>query len=460
MPLGAQEKAMLRSHPRVGRLDTLRPNPVEVVSEDRLPEALDRALEHPWGALRLEEAVRGEKKIAVCVSDQTRVFPKNEMIRAVLRRISLRVDRNNLTFIVAGGNHRPQTPSEAGIDADLAEGYRWISHRSRDRANVYIGKTPRRLGGFLGHYALAETGRTLRDLPADLFKYFWYPLSGRPSRLRFHLGLHLGGRIGLVARASAPTRVYVNPAVAEADLVVTIGQVKPHYLAGYSGGAKSILPAVASLSTIASNHFMRSHPAATLGVVRDNPLRLDMEAAARLVGDVFVFNCVLDGQGRPHGFFAGDLVRAHREASRAALSVGGVRGRPSDLVVVSAGPPVDRNVYQFTKAVAPAIRVVKPRGVILAIGDCPEGIGDRFIVNEVIFKLGLKYRLPRGVDLFLISRLPDRTVNTTFFRPMHSLGQGLDYAAKKFGRGFSVNLIPEAGPMMPCLEGEEPLDWI
>jgi nickel-dependent lactate racemase len=460
MPLRAQEKQLLEQDPRIEKLDELWPNPVDCIPADRLAEELDRALDHPLGALRLEEAVRGKQKIVFCVSDRTRIFPKNEMIRAVLERISPHVEKKNLTFIVAGGNHKPQTPAEAGIDADLAAGYRWVSHRSRDRANVYVGKTSRRLGGFLGRYVLAEAGRAVRDLPADLFKLFWYPLSGQPSRLRFHLGLHFGGRIGLVARSSAPTKVYLNPAVAEADLVVTIGQVKPHYFAGYSGGAKSILPAVTSLSTITSNHFMRSHPAATLGVVRDNPIRLDMEAAALLAGEVFVFNCVLDGRGRPYGFFAGDLVQSHRKASRAALEVGGVKAEPSDVVVVSAGPPVDLSLYQFTKAVAPAIRVVKPQGVIVAIGDCPEGIGNRFIVNEIIYKLGFKHRIPRGVDLFLISKMPDKVVNTTFCRPMHSLEQGLEYAAKKFGRDFSVNLMPQAGPMMPYLEGENPLEWI
>jgi threonine dehydrogenase-like Zn-dependent dehydrogenase len=159
-----------------------------------------------------------------------------------------------------------------------------------------------------------------------------------------------------------------------------------------------------------------------------------MEDAARLLGDVYIFNCVLDGEDRPYRFFAGDLVQAHRHASRAALEVGGVMGEPSDVVVVSAGPPVNQSLYQFTKAVAPAIRLVKEKGVIVAIGDCPEGIGDRFIVNEIIFKLGFKHRIPRGVDLFLISRMPDKMVDTTFFRPLRSLVQGIDYAAGKLKR--------------------------
>lgn len=455
-----QEKQLIEGDQRAGKLDVLRPNPVDFIPADKLREEINRALDRPAGGSKLEEVVRGKKKIAVCVSDRTRAFPKNEMIRVVLERISPHLDKSNITFIVAGGNHKPQTPPEAGIDADLAEGFQWISHRSRNRSNVYVGKTSRRLGGFLGRYLLAETGRAIRDLPADIFNLFWYPLSGRPSRLRFHLGLHFGGRIGLVAGSSAPTKVYVNPAVAEADLVVTIGQVKPHYFAGYSGGAKSILPAVASLSTIMSNHFMRAHPAATLGVVRGNPIRLDMEEAARRIGAVFMFNCVLDGRGRAFRFFAGDLVQAHRAASRAALEVGGVKAEPSDVVVFSASPPVDRSLYQFTKALAPAIRVVKKRGVIVAIGDCPEGVGNRFIVNEIIFKLGFRHRIPRGVELFLVSKMPDKVVNATFFRPMRSLEQGLEYAAKKFKRNFSVNMLPEAGPMMPYLEGENPEEWI
>lgn len=459
MTLPTQAKQILANHPQVASVATLAPNPVECIPADKLAAEIGRSLDSPQGASRLEEVVRDKKKIVVCVSDKTRIFPKNEMIRAVLERLA-GVDRHNITFIVAGGNHLVQTPQEAGIDADLAEGYRWISHKSRDKTNVYIGKTQRRLRGFLGRYVLAETGRALRDLPADLFKLLWYPLSGKPSRLKYHLGLHFGGRIGAVAGSGRPTKVYVNPAVKEADLVITIGQVKPHYFSGYSGGAKSILPAVSSFSTITSNHCMRPHPAATLGVIRDNPIRLDMEDAARLAGDVYIFNCVLDGAGRPYRFFCGDLVQAHREASRAALEVGGAKAQPADLVVTAAGPPVNATLYQFAKAVAPAIRVVKKKGVILAMGDCAEGIGNRFIVNEIIYKLGFRHRIPRGVDLFLVSKMPDKMVHTTFFRPMHSLEEGLEYTAKKLKRKFSVNLIPKAGGMLPYVEGENPAEWI
>ena len=459
MTLPAQAKLILEKHPRVTSVATLEPNPVENIAADQLEDLIVRSLDHPVGSPALEEMAKDKKNIVVCVSDKTRFFPKNEMIRAVLERLA-GVDRQNITFIVAGGNHVPQTAREAGIDADLAEGYRWISHRSRDKGNVYIGKTQRRLRGFLGRYMLAETGRALRDLPADIFKLFWYPLSGKPSRLKYHLGLHFGGRIGAVAGSGRPTKVYVNPAVKRADLVITIGQVKPHYFSGYSGGAKSILPAVSSFGTITSNHCMRPHPAATLGVVRGNPIRLDMEDAARLAGDVFIFNCVLDGAGLPYKFFAGDLVQAHRQASRAALEVGGVKAQPADLVVTAAGPPVNATLYQFAKAVAPAIRVVKKKGVILAMGDCAQGIGNRFIVNEIIYKLGFRHRIPRGVDLFLVSKMPDKTVLTTFFRPMHSLEQCLEYTARKLKREFSVNLIPKAGPMMPYLEGENPVAWI
>jgi nickel-dependent lactate racemase len=153
-------------------------------------------------------------------------------------------------------------------------------------------------------------------------------------------------------------------------------------------------------------------------------------------------------------------VQAHREASRAALEVGGVKAEPADLVVTAAGPPVNATLYQFAKAVAPAIRVVKKKGVILAMGDCADGIGNRFIVNEIIYKLGFRHRIPRGVGLFLVSKMPDKMVHTTFFRPMHSLEEGLEYTAKKLKRRFSVNLIPKAGGMLPYVEGESPAEWI
>ncbi len=454
-------KEIIARHPGVERVELIAPEPVEPIPEDDLMAAIDESLCRPVGSAPLTERVRAGMKVVFLVSDRTRMFPKNEMIEAALHRICPPVEPSLITFIVAGGNHDPHGPEQAHIKPELASAYRWLSHDSKDRSNLaYAGRTRPRLGGFLLQYAIEEAGRGLRSLPRDLANIVRDPLAGELHRWNYHLGAGFLGRIAMVAGSSLPTRVYLNRVVLDADLVITIGQVKPHYFTGYSGGAKSILPAVSSFFSIASNHLMRPHPRATLGVVRGNPIRADMEDAARLLGKPFIMNCVLDTQARPYGFFAGDVVAAHREACRAALEVGGVEAERADVVVVRARPPLNRSVYQFSKAIAPAIRVVRPGGVIIGVGECPEGVGKRIIVNEVIFKLGFNPRIPEGVDLMLVSDMPHEEVSTTAFTPLPSIEAGLDHAREKLGRPLTVNLITEAGPLMPYLPGEDPAEWI
>lgn len=444
--------------PLVDSVKVYEANPVEAV--DDVEKAVDEALDNPVGKPKLEESVREGMKVAICVSDKTRIFPKNEMIRGILKRISPPVRREDITFIVAGGNHAPSTPEESGIEDDLIKNYRWISHSSTGPDNVYVGKTKPRLKGFFWKYALSEIGRGLYEFPENFIKTFYYIFSGQIERLSFHLGGGPLARIGMVLKAYFPTKLYINRYVKEADLVITVGQIKPHYFAGYSGGAKSILPAVSSRGSIASNHLMRPHPGARLGRVKGNPIREDMEDCARLLPNVFILNCILDGRGRPYKFVAGDVVEAHRVGARYACEVGAVKVEKGDVVIVMAKFPVDSNIYQFSKAFAVGIRAVDEGGSVIGIGNLKEGIGPRVLVNEIIYKMGLKPLLPRGTDIFLLSSMPPREVLKTFLTPIPSLEDGLQRTWKKKMRKLKVVFFPEADPIIPYFEGENAFDWI
>lgn len=433
-------------------------NPVGEVKD--IESAIDEALDNPIGKPKLEEIVRRGMKVAVCVSDKTRVFPKNEMIRCILKRISPPVRKEDIIFIVAGGNHAPSTPMESGISEDLIQNYRWVSHSSISSENVYAGKTRSRLKGFVWKYALTEIARGMWELPVNFLKVVYFLFTGQLERLSFHLGVGPLGRIGMVIKASFPTKLYVNRYVKESDLVITVGQIKPHYFAGYSGGAKSILPAVSSRGSIASNHLMRPHPGAGLGKIKGNPIREDMEDCAKLFSNLFIFNCILNGEGKPYRFVAGDVIEAHRRGAWYACEVGAVKVEKGDAVIVMANPPIDSSIYQFTKAIAVALRVVNEKGCIIGIGEIKEGIGPRMLVNEIIYKMGLKRLLPRGVDLFLLSSMNPKEVRRTFLTPINSLEEGLQKVWRRKKHKLRVVFFPEAGPIIPYFEGENAFDWL
>jgi nickel-dependent lactate racemase len=148
-------------------------------------------------------------------------------------------------------------------------------------------------------------------------------------------------------------REWVHPLVAAADLRISFGQVEPHEFAGFTGGRKSILPAVAAERSILANHSVAnlSNPNARPGILEGNPIHEDMLAAARLARLDFIVNVVLGGDLQPLAVAAGEPEAAHAEL------VAFVRGYaqlerpegPVDVVVTGPGAPLDIDLYQSVK---------------------------------------------------------------------------------------------------------------
>ena len=60
-----------------------------------------------------------------------------------------------------------------------------------------------------------------------------------------------------VARNHAGRVVRVNRAYVEASVRILTGFVEPHFFAGFSGGPKAVLPAIADIESIMDNHGAR-----------------------------------------------------------------------------------------------------------------------------------------------------------------------------------------------------------
>ena len=74
------------------------------------------------------------------------------------------------------------------------------------------------------------------------------------------------------------------------------GFIEPHFFAGFSGGRKSVLPGVASRTTVLANHcsaFIDS-PFARTGILDGNPIHRDMIYAAQQAKLAFICNVVID----------------------------------------------------------------------------------------------------------------------------------------------------------------------
>ena len=164
--------------------------------------------------------------------------------------------------------------------------------------------------------------------------------------------------------ASAGTPVDITRVVAEADYRICLGNIEFHYFAGYSGGAKAIMPGVSTRDAIQANHAMMVRPEACAGNIKNNPIRNDIEEAGRICGIDFIVNVILSENKKVLMAVAGDPVGAHRAGCQFldTLYLKELE-KPADIVLVSqGGAPKDLNLYQTQKALDNARHAVRGGG--------------------------------------------------------------------------------------------------
>ena len=371
-----------------------------------------RALSEPIGAPRLRDIVRPGEKIAVVTSDVTRPMPTYKVMPALLDELyAAGVRAEDVTLVFALGSHRKQT-----------------------------GEERRRLAG---ERAWAEV-RCVDSDPEDCV------------------------RLGVTA---AGTPVDITRVVAQADRRICLGNIEYHYFAGYSGGVKAIMPGSSTRDAIQANHSMMVRPEACAGALDGNPLRQDLEEAGAICGIDFILNVVLSEHKEILRAVAGHPVEAHRAGCRFldALYLKELP-RGADIVLVSqGGAPKDLNLYQTQKALDNARHAVNPGGIIILIGSCKEGLGEKTFEEwmttspspaAMIERIGRDFRLGghkaaaiamtlEKADVWLVSDLEPDFVRSIFLTPQPSVQEALDQAFLKLGRDATVLAMPCGGSTLP-----------
>jgi len=381
-----------------------------------------RALAEPIGAKRLGELVKPSNKIAMVVNDHTRSTPSHLIVPSILEELSkVGIPDSNITIIFGTGTHRPPKPEEqkAILGEGLLQRIRIVSHDYKAKDLAYLGRT------------------------------------------KSHLN-----------------KVYVDKVFAEADFRVLTNSIELHYFAGYGGGRKSVLPAVAGEETIQHNHAMILHPKAKTGVLEGNPVHEDMVEAAKLAKADFIVNAVTNSKNDVVKAVAGDLDQAFYEGVKLVDEMYKVPiERRADIVVVSSGGhPHDIDLYQAEKGVENALDAVKRGGVIIWAAECPDGHGNEIFYEWMTkfkdpkemeaeikrrFRLGAHkaYYLARAlqrVQIILVSTLPDYYAVGTFrLRTARALNDALRDAFDIVGRDARVWVMPHGNITLPVVQASE-----
>jgi nickel-dependent lactate racemase len=167
------------------------------------------------------------------------------------------------------------------------------------------------------------------------------------------------------------------------DLKIALGCIVPHPYFGYGGGAKIVLPGVASMRSICYNHgdlggystaqdHRKVHPSVELAYGRvneENILRLDSEEAANLTGLDMIINVLVDLRRNSTDIFVGDAVKAQREGVEVAKEHYLTPVLPEADVIIS-------NAYSKASEAAIAswpVPTLKEGGDLVLIVNAPTG---------------------------------------------------------------------------------------
>ena len=400
-----------------------------------LEKAVREAIARPVGSPPLERLARGTRRVVVVVADATRRLPQETMLRTVLEIL----DDREVDLLVGSGLHDLSPPQELGLSEATLRRWPIHQHDARDR---------RRLAdmGRLAPSPELDLGWLLSQAARGLAAVFYRP-SPRGIAGRLFRGV-------LAVRASSANRLWINRLCADADLIVALGQITPHFLTGYSGGIKAVVPGVAGRSTIVGNHLKILHSSARLGLVDGNVVREELESAVPLLPPIFIVNAVLTADGRPAALVAGCPVKAHRAGVEHARSIYEIETPQADAVLVGASHPKALNLYQLLKVLPAAARVVRPGGGICVAGPCPGGLGASTLLKQILFPCYMEALLPRRVELTLLSGLPPHlAASATPFRPVTTLDEAVGRLRSRAGPEGLLAVMDGSGPVVPLLDG-------
>ena len=377
-------------------------------------EAVRYALDHPIGSESLKDMVTPSQRIAIITSDISRPLPSYEVLPVILDELyEAGVSPESITVIFGLGSHRKQT---------------------EDEKRYLVGE---------------RCYNEVRCVDSDTEDFV---------------------RMGITANG---TPIDITRTVAEADFRICLGNIEFHYFAGYSGGAKALMPGVSTPKAIQQNHRLMVQNKAFSGNLTDNPLRQDIEDAGKIVGIDFIVNVILDEKKKIVYCVAGDAIKAHRAGCAYLDQMYRITiPRRADIVIVSqGGAPKDANLYQTQKALDNAKHAVRKGGTIILIGACNEGLGsakfeqwlfEAQTAHSLIERIKNNFELGghkaaamamvlENVQIDLVSEMDDDLVRRIFLNPAHSAQNAFEKAMMRYGSDASVIAMPHGGATLPII---------
>ncbi len=277
-----------------------------------------KAVDDAIYSLNLLNKQNSKTSVCIIVDDYTRSTPTAEILSSLMPALEKEgIKKENVFFMFASGSHRLMTEQEkrARLSDEYFENYRSMDHRFFDKEHLVE----------MGHFD-----------------------DGNP--------------------------ILVNKYVIEADIRIAVGTLVPHMPAGFSGGAKMLLPGVAGEDTVHHMHVVGALDSKqAIGVTDTLPRKL-MEELAKTAEPFAILNVILNAEDAALGIVGGHFIEAHRRGVEIAKEIYFVEIPEFADLVISDTRDHDADMTQANKGLFSAALAVKNGGEILLVTNCPDGV--------------------------------------------------------------------------------------
>ena len=386
--------------------------------------ALRDAMRSPISAPPLAARVKAGDTVTIVHSDITRPMPNDRVLPVLIDELTKAgIRQEDITLLNGLGTHRPQTRDEliGMLGQEIVDTYPCLQHDCWDDENLV---------------PLGET------------RY------GNPVR--------------------------INRQYMEADIKILTGFIEPHFFAGFSGGPKAVLPSIAGVESVLSNHgaeMIGAHDA-RWGVNRGNPIWEEMLDVATRTNPTFLLNVTVNRHREITGIFAGHLEKAHA-AGAAFCRESAMVDVPQayDIVLTTnSGYPLDLNLYQAVKGMSAASEAVKPGGAIIVAAECWDGLPDHGEYARLLrsadhpselleritqpgfhehdqWQVQIQAQIQAKADVHVYAGgLSDAQIRDALLIPCRNIEATLAELMERYGPDASVCVLPEGPQTVPSVQ--------
>jgi nickel-dependent lactate racemase len=369
---------------------------------------IEAALASPLSAAELSREARGARSACIVICDVTRPVPNRLILRPLVERLlAAGLQPDAITVLVATGLHRPNEGEElaAVIGDPWVSGHAVIANHfaRRDADHVMLGTTTQ----------------------------------GVPVR--------------------------IDRRVVDAGLRIVVGLVDPHFMAGWSGGRKLVLPGCAHADSITALHSTRmlEHPAASSCTLAGNPLHDAQSEALRMLGRTLAVSVVINDQRELSYASYGSAEASFTAAVGFAEPYAKIEVPKAFPVVLAtgAGFPLDTTWYQAVKGACAGASIMEHGGDLFVAARCADGFGSRE------FRAAQERLVSAGKDAFrALARQKERAdidewetimlLKALDVGALHVYSEGLDNAALAATGGVPVrDLAADLGAAVQRAKG-------